>query len=145
MLLARCGYTLRITSQASYSPEYITPLPTQTTFEKTYTRDSKTSNCTRPSARAILIVFEKLMHSCMLYPLETILLPTIILISYIKVLLVCDWLISVQLIPNSSANSAHAITVQFSVITMNQSKLSYVLAGKIKNILFSKHKQHGRI
>ena len=23
--LARCGYTLRVTSQASYSPEYITP------------------------------------------------------------------------------------------------------------------------
>jgi hypothetical protein len=23
--LARCGYTLRLTSQASYSPEYITP------------------------------------------------------------------------------------------------------------------------
>jgi hypothetical protein len=22
---ARCGYTLRVTSQASYSPEYITP------------------------------------------------------------------------------------------------------------------------
>jgi hypothetical protein len=50
----------------------------------------------------------------------------------------------VQLIPNSSANSA-ITAVQFSVITMNQSKLSDVLAGKIKNILFSKHKQHGRI
>ena len=24
--LARCGYTLRVTSQASYSPEYITPI-----------------------------------------------------------------------------------------------------------------------
>jgi hypothetical protein len=23
--LARCGYTLRVTSQTSYSPEYITP------------------------------------------------------------------------------------------------------------------------
>ena len=23
--IARCGYTLRVTSQASYSPEYITP------------------------------------------------------------------------------------------------------------------------
>jgi hypothetical protein len=23
--LARCGYTLRVTSQSSYSPEYITP------------------------------------------------------------------------------------------------------------------------
>jgi hypothetical protein len=25
--LARCGYTLRVTSQTSYSPEYITPTP----------------------------------------------------------------------------------------------------------------------
>jgi hypothetical protein len=24
-ILAQCGYTLRVTSQASYSPEYITP------------------------------------------------------------------------------------------------------------------------
>jgi hypothetical protein len=27
--LARCGYTLRVTSQTSYSPEYITPTHTK--------------------------------------------------------------------------------------------------------------------
>jgi hypothetical protein len=29
---ARCGYTLRVTSQASYSPEYITPAQQKLTF-----------------------------------------------------------------------------------------------------------------
>jgi hypothetical protein len=31
--LARCGYTLRVTSQASYSPEYITPTQKISVYE----------------------------------------------------------------------------------------------------------------
>jgi hypothetical protein len=34
--LARCGYTLRVTSQASYSPEYITPTQKKITEEYSY-------------------------------------------------------------------------------------------------------------
>ena len=42
------------------------------------------------------------------------------IIIYIKILLDCDWLISVQLIVNSSAIFC-IITVQFSVITVQKS------------------------
>jgi hypothetical protein len=38
-MIARCGYTLRVTSQASYSPEYITP--TQKKNEKSCCEISK--------------------------------------------------------------------------------------------------------
>jgi hypothetical protein len=38
-MIARCGYTLRVTSQASYSPEYITP--TQKKNEKSCCENSK--------------------------------------------------------------------------------------------------------
>jgi hypothetical protein len=64
-------------------------------------------------------------------------------ISYIKVLLICDWLISMQLIPNSSAKICNhsAIFCNYSAIfgnTMNQSKLSKVLAGEILKYSFFK-------
>jgi hypothetical protein len=35
--LARCGYTLRVTSQASYSPEYITPTQKNHEYFMVYT------------------------------------------------------------------------------------------------------------
>jgi hypothetical protein len=43
---ARCGYTLRVTSQASYSPEYTTPTQQISTWESVanYRKANKNKN-----------------------------------------------------------------------------------------------------
>jgi hypothetical protein len=60
----------------------------------------------------------------------------------IKVLLVCDWLISVQLIPNSSAKICNHSAIFCNHYEPNKIELSF--GGKKLKVFFLQNK-HGRI
>ena len=72
------------------------------------------------------------MYACMLCIIIMFFIGSgiLLIIIYIKILLDCDWLISVQLIPNSSAIFCNhrvqfsVITVQFFVITVQFSVMT---------------------